>query len=243
MPLHDWTRVSAGIFHYLHLLWIGKIGDALNDGLLPKGLYALGEEVAGGGNPDVIALHEPTADDSPDGDSGGTAVLTATPRTQLVAQAEREQYTDLQRRLVIRHASGDRVVAMIELVSAGNEASEFAFEAMMNKSLAALSRGIHLLVADLHPPTPRDPAGFHGALRERLNGTPPTPHSADRTLAAYSAGLVKTAYVEPVAVGQVLRDMPLFLTPDGIGHIEVPLEATYMAAFAGVPQRFRRDLE
>ena len=31
------------------------------------------------------------------------------------------------------------------------------------------------------------------------------------TLAAYSAGPVKTAYVEPAAVGDLLPEMPLFL--------------------------------
>ena len=46
-----------------------------------------------------------------------------------------------------------------------------------------------------------------------------------------------------VAVGQVLRDMPLFLSRDGIGYIEVPLEQTYQAAYAGVPRRYRTVLE
>ena len=63
----------------------------------------------------------------------------------------------------------------------------------------------------------------HGTVWGELTGedyAPPV-EFADRTLAAYSAGAVKTAYVEPVAVGQMLRDMPLFLTPDE-GYIEVP---------------------
>ncbi len=42
------------------------------------------------------------------------------------------------------------------------------------------------------------------------------------------------------SVGHPLPDMPLFLTP---GHyIDVPLEATYLAAWRGVPQRWRREL-
>jgi hypothetical protein len=35
MPIHDWTRVSAGIFHHFHQKWVGTIADALNEGLLP----------------------------------------------------------------------------------------------------------------------------------------------------------------------------------------------------------------
>jgi len=40
-------------------------------------------------------------------------------------------------------------------------------------------------------------------------------------------------FVQPVAVGQALPDMPLFLTPDV--YIYVPLESTYRAAWADVP--------
>jgi hypothetical protein len=61
------------------------------------------------------------------------------------------------------------------------------------------------------------------------------------TLAAYSAGRVKTAYVEPVAVGDVLPDMPLFLDPES--YVSLPLEATYQAAWRGVPRRWRPVLE
>jgi hypothetical protein len=39
--------------------------------------------------------------------------------------------------------------------------------------------------------------------------------------------------VTPVAIGQDLPDMPLFLTPEV--YIDVPLEATYQAAWADVP--------
>ena len=30
MPVHDWTRVSAGIFHHFHLEWIGDLSRQLN---------------------------------------------------------------------------------------------------------------------------------------------------------------------------------------------------------------------
>ena len=47
MPIHDWTRVPAGIFHHFHGRWIAAICDALNEGLLPGDYYALAEQVAG----------------------------------------------------------------------------------------------------------------------------------------------------------------------------------------------------
>ena len=37
MPIHDWTRVDAGIFHHFHYQWISTISNALNGGLLPNG--------------------------------------------------------------------------------------------------------------------------------------------------------------------------------------------------------------
>jgi hypothetical protein len=50
------------------------------------------------------------------------------------------------------------------------------------------------------------------------------------------------AFLEPIAVGDVLPDnMPLFLQVDG--HIKVPLEATYQAAYRGMPAFWRGVLE
>jgi hypothetical protein len=46
---------------------------------------------------------------------------------------------------------------------------------------------------------------------------------------------------EPVAIGDVLIDMPLFLAPGW--YVSVPVEATYQAAWRGVPRRFREVLE
>ncbi len=248
MPLHDWTRVEDGIFHDFHLAWIAEIRRSLNAGLLPEGFYALAEQVAKGGNPDVLALHEPDPEPSANGvyspmadDGGGTALLTARPRTRIAVQTERETYTRRQRRIVIRHVTGHRIVALIEIVSAGNKASRFEWQSFLDKALGALRQGIHLLILDLHPPTPRDPAGVHGAVWGDLTGeVVEMPADANRTLAAYSAGPVKQAFVEPVAVGQALRDMPLYLTEDG--YVEVPLEATYQAAYAGEPKFYRQLL-
>ena len=48
------------------------------------------------------------------------------------------------------------------------------------------------------------------------------------------------AYVEHLAVGAGLFDMPLFLNPDR--YVNVPLEATYQAAFRGLPSFLRESL-
>ena len=243
MMLHDWTRVDAGIFHHFHLAWIAEMAKPLNGGLLPQGYYALGEQVGGGGNPDVLVLSD---DDSFEDDeldrSGG--LLTAPPATRLVAQAERTIYTARQRQLAIRHTSDDRVIALIEIVSSGNKASSYALDTFRDKLLGALRQGVHLLVLDVYPPTKRDPGGVHGTVWGELTGDEfALPPDADRTLAAYSAGPMRTAYVEPTTVGQALREMPLFLTADGVGYVNVPLEMTYRAAFDGLPRKYRAVLE
>jgi len=48
MPIHDWSRVDAGVFHAFHQRWIVAVFERLNEGLLPRGFYARAEQVAGG---------------------------------------------------------------------------------------------------------------------------------------------------------------------------------------------------
>ena len=60
------------------------------------------------------------------------------------------------------------------------------------------------------------------------------------TLVAYSSGEVKQAFIEPVAAGGPLPDMPLFLEPSL--YVPVPLEATYHDAFDAVPKRWQGEL-
>ncbi len=243
MPVHDWTRVNAGIFHNIHNGWITHLTEVLNDGRLPPDYYALAEQVAGGRGPDVLTLQEAdsTGDASSGGPRGAVAVATAPPRVRFTATAEVNQYALRKRRITVRHVSGDRVIAFIEILSPGNKNSRHALRSFVSKAVSALTHGIHLLLIDLFPPGRRDPRGIHGAVWEELGETNVMPNDKPLTLAAYSAGYCPTAYVEPVAVGDVLPDMPLFLTPDD--YIPVGLESTYLAAWRGVPKKWRAVLE
>jgi hypothetical protein len=47
--------------------------------------------------------------------------------------------------------------------------------------------------------------------------------------------------VEALAVEDLLPDLPLFLDPDY--YVHAPLEATYQAAWLGMPRNDRRVLE
>ena len=117
-------------------------------------------------------------------------------------------------------------------------------QAFIEKAVAALQEGYHLLILDLWPPGPFDPSGIHGALWSLVGGTSyRAPKDRPLTLAAYAVrapGLF-TAYVEPLEVGAELPDMPLFLAPEH--YVNVPLERTYTAAWEGVPERWRRVIE
>jgi hypothetical protein len=105
-----------------------------------------------------------------------------------------------------------------------------------------LDRRIHLLILDLQPPTSRDPRGIHGAIWEEITGQGyAAPPGKLLTLAAYESALTVRAYVQPVAVGDALIDMPLFLEPGA--HVLVPLESTYQRAFAALPCRWRTVLD
>ena len=52
-----------------------------------------------------------------------------------------------------------------------------------------------------------------------------------------TAGIITTAYVEPVTVGDVLPDMPVYIR--NFGYVLLPLEATYQATFADCPSDMR----
>ncbi len=49
------------------------------------------------------------------------------------------------------------------------------------------------------------------------------------------------AFVEAVAVGDSLKEMPLFLRPGG--HVPVALDSTYQSAWEAVPRRWRSVIE
>lgn len=251
MPIHDWTRVTDGTFHDFHTVWTGAIRTALNSGVLPDDYYAQAEQIAGPLGVDVLTLQTNaylTAETNghartspPDTDAGGIAVATE-PRVKLVDEGEMNDYVLKRNTIVIRHTSGHRVVALIEIVSPGNKAARHAFERFVEKAVEALYRGYHLLVIDLFPPTPRDPEGIHSAIWHEFNDTAfALPKDLPLTLAAYSAGQRKRAYVEPTAVGRELIDMPLFLHETR--HVNVPLEETYQAAYRGVPRYWKGVLE
>lgn len=196
MPVHDWTRVDAGIFHDFHTVWVGQLRTALNEGLLPEGYYALAEQHA------------------------------------------------RRRSLAIRHISGHRLIALVEIVSAANKDRPQHVDEFAANAVSALDAGVHLLLFDLFPPGRHDSGGMHGVIRQRLDDSEETydlPAQEPLTAASYAAGPRVEIYLEHFAVGSPLPEMPLFLSPDR--YVNVPVEPTYQAAYRGLPAFWRRILE
>jgi hypothetical protein len=211
MPIHDWTRVDAGLFHDFHQTWTVALQNALNAGALP---------------PEYYALIAPPAHGS---------------AAEVSERDEIEIYAARANRVTVHHRDG-KIVGVIAVVSPGNKYSRSEFRAFVDESVELLRRGVHLLMVDLFPPGQRDLHGMHATLwAEFDHGGFDPPPDKPLTLAAYDAGPPCAAYVEPVAVGDMLPDMPLFLKPEH--YVSTPLERTYQAAWDVFPAVLKRLLE
>ena len=238
MPIHDWTRAEPGDFHHFHQTWIPLLAAALNGGALPPGFMALAEQVTGRPIPDVVTLETRSSSD----ETGRVTVAPApAPSARVIRKLERINYAKRADRVVIRHGRG-RVVAIIEILSPGNKDSRHAIRSFVEKAADILSQGIHLVVVDLFPPTPRDPQGIHKAIWDEF-AVEPFDFLPEKplTIASYVGGDLPTAYVESVGVGDRLPAIPLFLTE--YDYVPCPLDATYDQAWAVFPAILKEILE
>jgi hypothetical protein len=201
---------------------------------------ALVEQRSGPYESDVLAIEGRGRPLDLSGQNGGVVTLER-PVTQFVLRSDREIYADRANRILIKHHLG-RILAVIEIVSPGNKDSRLALREFVEKTVDFLRSGIHVLVVDVFPPTPRDPGGINKLIADEIQEeTFVLPPGKDRTLASYERGNERAVYFEPVAVGQPLPDMPLFLA-SGM-HIKVPLETTYQATWDASPADLRQAVE
>jgi hypothetical protein len=151
-------------------------------------------------------------------------------------------YALRQRRVVIRHQRADRVVAFLELASPGNKDRVASVDAFARKAAAVVANRHHLVVIDPFPAGRHDPKGLCAAAFAEMGGPAfDLPPDKPICVAAYHALPYDTrCYAEPLAVGDAWPDVPLFL--DAEHYVNVPLEPTYAAAFAGVPRHLREAI-
>lgn len=238
MPVHDWTTVGAGLFHHFHIKWISSLTDALNHGALPKGYYALAEQSVGGPIPDVLTLQRGPRSSDLLGPPKGLALMESPPRTKFTYQAKPAVYADRAYRIDVYNPIGE-IVAIVEIVSPGNKSSRFAIKQFVRKAVAFLRHGVNLLIVDLFPPTKRDPQGIHKLSWDRIHDEPfVLPAGKPLILVSYYSGDLKRAFVEPVAVGDQLTEMPLFI--DDEIYVHTPLESSYQTTWNLCPEPYQQ---
>lgn len=243
MPMHDWTRVKAGTYHNFHVLWMSSVTNRLNAGLLPAGYFAMAEQIIGRPETDVVTLQTGPRSKLPAAANGGAAIAPVRPKTRFVLpiMPGQERYARKANRIAIHHELGE-IVAVIEIVSPGNKDRKRSLETFVWKAIDLLQQQVNLLIIDPFPPGPHDPNGIHGAIWSELTVQPfELPKDKPLALAAYQVEPIKTAYVETIAVGDRLPDMPLFLY-DEYG-IDVPLDETYQSTWNMLPIEIRQLLE
>jgi hypothetical protein len=92
------------------------------------------------------------------------------------------------------------------------------------------------------PPLDATPQGIHNAIWDEVADEDYSPpDDKPLTIAAYSAGAIKTAYVEPFGVGDELPVIPLFLEPEL--YVPVALEETYRTSWGAFPAALKGLLE
>ena len=239
MPIHDWSRIPAGIFRHFHQDWCIEIARTLNRGNLPKGLSALVEQRAGPKEGDVLTVESRTHTKNPT--ANGSLLTRDRPVTSIIRKTTKEIYADRANRVVVRHHLG-RIISVIEILSPGNKDSRAALRDFVEKTIDFMRQGVHLLLVDLFPPSPRDPFGIHKAIWDEIHEEDFQFLSGkDRVIASYEMEAERTAFVEPIGVGDPLPSMPLFLF-DGI-NIGVPLESTYLSTWQAGPEEMRIAVE
>jgi hypothetical protein len=235
MPIHDWKSAPAGFFHHFHQRWTGELCDVLNEGVLPDGYFALIEQKAVGVEPDVLTFGTHAKPGPPIDSEGGVAVATAPPKVKHHSKpSEVDSYARRANRIGVRTTFGD-LVASIELVSPGNKSGQHAIDSFVEKAVEFLHRGVNLLIIDLFPPTPRDPAGLHKLIWDEIHEEPfVLPADKPMAIASYEGAPDYACYVDTVGVGDTLPDAPLFFRPGR--YVSVPLEAAYQRTWSKVPK-------
>ena len=238
MPIHDWSRVPAGLFHHFHQDWSIEIARTLNRGRLPKGLSALVEQRSGPHESDILAI-EIGLRKKPEEPDGGVATVPP-PVTRIIRRSSNQAYASRANRIVVKHHLG-QIVAVIEIVSPGNKDSRAAIRDFVEKTVDFLRKGVHVLDIDLFPPTAPTRMEFTRRSGMRLSRRTSRFRMAKIEFSFLTKLAVSAAYIEPVGLGDSLPEMPLFLTRDL--HIMVPLEMTYQTAWNASPEELRFAVE
>ncbi len=245
MPVHDWSEVDANVFHHFHQAWALHISIALN-GLLPDGYSALVEQHSPKLVPDVLAVERRIRPRNKHPRKGGGTVTLPKPSTRFGLITKEQRIAARGNRIAIHHRMGE-IVCILEIVSPGNKQNRAGIKAFVDKTVDFLNSGVHVVMIDLFPPNALNPDGLHKPIWEEFGkDTFRLPPDEPMLLASYRSegpaeGDGSEAFLEPLAMGAAIPDMPAFLEPDF--YVNVPLEETYMRAWQSCPKDMRYLVE
>jgi hypothetical protein len=211
-----------------HSKWANVLVDDLNERLLPPGFFAEPHTHLG----PRVEIDAATFSGNGSGRAAGAPVTLAAkpwtpPAPQLTLPAIFPDTFEVQ---VISTESGPTLVAAIELVSPGNKDRPESRRSFAIKCASYLVQGVSLIVVDVV-------TNRHANLHDELVGLLP---GGDSLRFPGTPFLYATAYrpmhrdgqdhhdvwLEALALGQRLPEMPLALTADLC--LPIPLETTYM---------------
>ena len=169
MPAYDWSPHPDLWFHHVHNAWIYQLAGRLNDGLLPDGFFAAGEQKLTAGEPDVFSYQlDIGRGDEPTG--GGVLTLDTKPKTAFVAEGAGD-YTRKEDVITVRTGEDETLVGVVEFFSRDNKSSRSRLRRIVEKTNAFLTAGVHVTMIELHTASPLAPDGMHEAIWEDLFGT------------------------------------------------------------------------
>jgi hypothetical protein len=201
-------------WHSFHNSWATYLSSQLN-ALLPAGYFAEAN-VQFGVEIDVAAFEEPG---------------TATPSTgwqppPAAARLPFEMSGEVVEVGIFSRSGGPRLAGAVELVSPANKDRPLHREAFVSKCVTYLQAGVGLVLVDV---VTERVADLHRELLVRLGSSDPGPGpvlsgSAFRPVQRDGVNVLDV-WREPIAVGQLLPTLPLWLR--GGLCLPVELEATY----------------
>lgn len=241
MPLLDHSRPplrNRPPYKSLNAAWGTFLCNGLNQGGLPPDYRAYPEKAVGIGlEADVATYEDAERPPAGNGDGGVTTAVWAPPRPPLVVPVD---FFDLESQEVKVYADdGGRLVAAVELVSPANKDRPGHRADFAAKCAAYLQQEVSVLVVDIV--TGRR-TNLHRPLMELLQLGESAADAVTSDLYAIAYRVVAAgertqleAWPTPLALGEPLPKMPLWLRDD----LAVPLdlETSYRQACAslGIP--------